>query len=352
MGDLKVKGPGSIAGIVPTHDVVQTKVLPEWKAQVGRVSNALDQGRLRRICADQLLIRKRAARPDAGRSNLASGAWRCESVNSFRLQGADRTPQRGKSPRPASHVVPQAERVEPGNVKKLIAYFERWCGSAAMSSNTLTTDGAGRPAVTGLPTPYPPMKLEPHLNVLKMMERKLAGAKSRITSMERVTIGGAGPGQDSGVRTVNEAAVCEDMRSGQWQSTLFDLAPHVITSTPRWPRNVRLLIVDAQGNSLGTYGGEHAREPSVVKLVLNNEHYDVEIDGTLRKMAGDGNCFFHSICAGLGSDVNRLLFDDSGEPHQRLRKTVENLLIEHLPKYWNSLNEDDRKRYFLPASKA
>lgn len=116
---------------------------------------------------------------------------------------------------------------------------------------------------------------------------------------------------DSGdVNHVLQKAADEIRTSGHWFGLGADLAPHLITSMPGWPKDLSLRIEDKAGKwaplEFGQLGPDRA--PVTVQLDHARQHYSPIVGGRLREVPAKGDCFYESVLRAMRVEDQQALF--------------------------------------------
>ncbi|WP_243458963.1 OTU domain-containing protein [Pseudomonas sp. OA65] len=116
-------------------------------------------------------------------------------------------------------------------------------------------------------------------------------------------------------------------RPGTWNNDIMDLVPPLVTRLPNWPQNRSLLIIDeiapdhhwsvrfTPGQAETIYpSGLHPNRAStdIVLRRRDQNHYDLLLGSSVRPFAGDGDCFFNAVVAGLNEGQTAQAFSMQG----------------------------------------
>ncbi|WP_431289030.1 hypothetical protein [Roseateles chitinivorans] len=108
---------------------------------------------------------------------------------------------------------------------------------------------------------------------------------------------------------VLQKAADEIRTSGHWFGLGADLAPHLITSMPAWPKDLSLRIADKEGKWEQVFGQSGPeRRPATVQFDPVRQHYSPIVDGRLREVPAKGDCFYESVLRSMPVEDQRALF--------------------------------------------
>ena len=146
-------------------------------------------------------------------------------------------------------------------------------------------------------------------------ERLLQSVQEALTSSiprhdTRISAKGADVDDAGDVRQALQKAAGEIRTSGHWCGLGADLAPHLITSMPAWPKELSLRIEDKAGKwaplTFGRSGSDRA--PVTIRLDHNRQHYSPIVDGQARAVPAKGDCFYESVLRAMRVEDQRALF--------------------------------------------
>lgn len=99
-----------------------------------------------------------------------------------------------------------------------------------------------------------------------------------------------------------------------WNNLAGEIAVKAVTDLPTWPRHSHLIVRLPSGHCV-EYGRQATTRPLV--LQLSQGHYEAVISDRITPVAGDGNCFYHSLLLTLQDAEQQQLLGAAFIPYDR-----------------------------------